>query len=33
MVDADLRAIGLEPIGEGDGIIAKKFPDRWWKGD
>ena len=30
MVDADMRAIGLEPPGEGDKIIEKKFPDRWW---
>ncbi len=33
MVDADMRAIGLEPIGEGDKILKKKFPDRWWKAD
>jgi GDPmannose 4,6-dehydratase len=33
MVDADLRAFGLEPIGEGDHIIKSKFPDRWWKSD
>ena len=30
MVDADMRAVGLEPIGEGDEIIKKKFPNRWW---
>lgn len=30
MVDADMRAIGLKPIGEGDKIIRKKFPNRWW---
>ena len=30
MVDADMRRIGLEPIGEGDSILKKKFPDRWW---
>ena len=30
MVDADLRAVGLEPIGEGDKIIDEKFPGRWW---
>jgi GDPmannose 4,6-dehydratase len=30
MVDADMRAIDLEPIGEGDGILKKKFPNRWW---
>jgi GDPmannose 4,6-dehydratase len=33
MVDADLRAAGLEPPGEGDEILAKKFPKRWWKED
>ena len=33
MVDADMRAAGLEPIGEGDEIIRKKFPNRWWKVD
>lgn len=33
MVDADMRAIGLEPIGEGDAILAKKFPNKWWKRD
>ena len=30
MVDADMRAAGLEPVGEGDEIIKKKFPNRWW---
>ena len=30
MVDADMRAAGLEPIGEGYEIMEKKFPDRWW---
>ena len=30
MVDADMRAAGLEPIGEGDEIIKKKFTNRWW---
>ena len=30
MVDADLRAAGLEPIGEGDKIIERKFANRWW---
>ena len=30
MVDADMRAIGLEPIGEGDKILKKRFPNRWW---
>jgi len=33
MVDADMRALGLDPIGEGDRIIQKKFPRRWWKVD
>jgi GDPmannose 4,6-dehydratase len=33
MVDADLRAFGLEPIGEGDRIIGSKFPHRWWNAD
>ena len=31
MVDADMRALGLEPIGEGDNILKKKFPNKWWK--
>ena len=30
MVDADMRAVGLEPIGEGDKILREKFPNRWW---
>lgn len=30
MVDADMRKLGLKPIGGGDEIIKKKFPDRWW---
>jgi GDPmannose 4,6-dehydratase len=33
MLDADLRAFGVEPPGEGDTIITKKFPRKWWKGD
>ncbi|MDD1719706.1 MAG: GDP-mannose 4,6-dehydratase [Methanoregulaceae archaeon] len=33
MVDADMRAEGLEAIGEGDRILEKKMPCRWWKGD
>jgi GDPmannose 4,6-dehydratase len=33
MVDADLRLQGLDPIGEGDAILAKEFPNRWWKVD
>jgi GDPmannose 4,6-dehydratase len=33
MIDADLRLVGREPIGEGDEILMKVFPDRWWRGD
>ena len=33
MVDADMRAAGLEPIGVGDEILKKKFPSRWWRID
>jgi GDPmannose 4,6-dehydratase len=33
MVDADMRRIGLQPIGEGDALLKKTFSDRWWKGD
>jgi GDPmannose 4,6-dehydratase len=30
MVDADMRAAGLEPLGEGDEILKKKFRNKWW---
>jgi GDPmannose 4,6-dehydratase len=33
MMDADMRAIGLTPIGEGDAILKKKFPKKWWNKD
>jgi GDPmannose 4,6-dehydratase len=33
MVDADMRKLGLEPIGEGDRIRDVCFPERWWRGD
>jgi GDPmannose 4,6-dehydratase len=33
MVDADLRAAGLEAPGEGDERLAKIFPDKWWSGN
>jgi GDPmannose 4,6-dehydratase len=33
MVDADMRGAGLEPVGEGDKILDKTFPERWWKRD
>lgn len=33
MIDADMRASGLAPAGEGDKILQRKFPHRWWKVD
>lgn len=33
MVDADMRRSGLEPPGEGDKVLQKNFPQRWWAGD
>jgi GDPmannose 4,6-dehydratase len=33
MIDADMRAVGLKPVGEGDKALAKKFPKRWWTAD
>ena len=30
MVDADMRVVDLEPIGEGDELLKRKFPNRWW---
>lgn len=33
MVDADLKAAGLDPVGEGYDILNKHFPDRWWSKD
>ena len=33
MVDADMRALGLEPIGDGDRTLAEKYPERWWRVD
>ncbi len=33
MVDADMRAAGLEPFGEGDQLLHKKFPNRYWAAD
>jgi GDPmannose 4,6-dehydratase len=33
MVDADMRDRGLEPVGEGDQILRRKFPHRWWQTD
>lgn len=33
MIDADMRKMGLHPVGEGDEILRKRFPHRWWKVD
>ncbi len=33
MVDADTRKLGLEPVGEGDRVLERAFPDRWWRAD
>ncbi|HOX55238.1 MAG: GDP-mannose 4,6-dehydratase [Candidatus Omnitrophica bacterium] len=33
MVDADMRAAGLKPIGEGDKMLKEKFPRKWWSVD
>jgi GDPmannose 4,6-dehydratase len=33
MVDADLKAAGLDPVGKSDKIILSKFPKRWWNAD
>lgn len=33
MVDADMRKLGIDPIGEGDKIISQKYPHKWWKFD
>jgi GDPmannose 4,6-dehydratase len=33
MVDADMKAAELEPIGEAEKILSSKFPDRWWNAD
>ena len=33
MIDADFRALGLTPPGEGDRILKERFPNRWWKVD
>jgi GDPmannose 4,6-dehydratase len=30
MVDADLRSAGITSPGEGDEILAKLYPDKWW---
>lgn len=30
MIDADMRKAGLNPMGDGDVILRKRFPHRWW---
>lgn len=30
MIDADMRAVGITPIGEGDLKLEKVFPNKWW---
>jgi len=31
MVDADMRQMGLNPPGEGEEILERRFPNRWWR--
>jgi GDPmannose 4,6-dehydratase len=33
MLDADMRALGLKPVGDGDALLKKLFPHRWWGPD
>ena len=33
MIDSDFRKLNLIPPGEGDAILKKAFPNRWWKVD
>jgi GDPmannose 4,6-dehydratase len=33
MIDADMRAAGLTPAGEGDRILKEEFAQRWWNRD
>jgi len=33
MLDADIRALGLKPAGEGDLFLKRAFPSRWWETD
>ena len=30
MVDADMRKAGLKPVGEGDAVLKRILPNRWW---
>lgn len=33
VLDADMRAVGLKPIGEGNKILNERFSNRWWEGN
>jgi GDPmannose 4,6-dehydratase len=33
MLDADMRALNLKPVGDGDALLKKLFPHRWWGPD
>lgn len=33
MVDAEMRKIGIKPPGEGDRVLTKRFPKKWWRVD
>ncbi|MFA5304264.1 MAG: GDP-mannose 4,6-dehydratase [Candidatus Omnitrophota bacterium] len=33
MVDADMRMLGLRPVGESDKILKEKIPYKWWNMD
>jgi len=30
MLDADMRSLGLKPVGKGDRFLKETFPTRWW---
>ena len=30
MVDADMRKVELRPVGEGDAVLKRIFPSKWW---
>lgn len=33
MIDADMSAVGLDPIGEGNEILLNKYSNKWWDVD
>lgn len=33
MVDSDLKKSGISPIGQGEEILKKEFPEKWWSKD